>query len=85
MLAAEALQALRHVDPYRARDPRRLLMAKVGALLENELLDNTRALREHPMRITVLGGGPTLAETSLEELGVEGPPEVEGAKPPIRE
>lgn len=54
-------------------------MAKVGALLVNELLHNTRAQLEHPMTIQFLSGeGPKLDLVDLRALREPSSPKPQG-------
>jgi hypothetical protein len=75
LLAARALQAFHHVNPYvldgdgnPAAPEEALDLALVGGLLMNELIADSRGMVERPMTIQFLTGGPTVEVKKLEEL-----------------
>lgn len=64
-MAASALQAFFHVDPYAvgpdgepAATEDQLDLARVGAMRLNELIAHSRGLVNQPMTITFVGGAP---------------------------
>ena len=81
LLAAEALQAFLHINPFavdaegRALAPERLIeLARVGALLRVEEIASARAQLEHPMQIQFLSGGPRVIPFKLDTETPDGSP-----------
>lgn len=74
LLAAEALQAFVHVDPFaRGADgellatDQELELARVGALLRVEEITYARAQMKEPMSIHFIGKGPEVTPFKLED------------------
>ncbi len=66
MLAARALCAFEHVNPWRTKREDLADLALVGGLLHNEALHSLRAQIDKPMTITFVSGkGPTVEPVAL--------------------